>query len=611
MPTPASLQEPAAPDAGATAEPQGPLASRVRIAAALLVALQLLVRGWVLAGRDHYADDFTLLHLADAGAVLSPSYLFHDHDGQFMPGGLLLVGLVERVAPLEWWAAALTVLLMQALASLALLRLLRVVLGDRPLLLVPLTFGLFTPLTLGSTTWWAAALNTLPLQIGLAVFLAEAICLSRTGARRHGVRATLAFAATLLFYLKAVLLPWIGVAVVALVLLRDGERAPLAAAWRRCRSLWTGSLLVTAGWAVAYLLTRDRPAVSGGDAGEVVLTVLTGFRALATAALGGPTGWVNEAPSSPHAQPPLWTVVAGALLLAGACGWTCVHRRGGVLVWGSVVAMAAAGLLLAGAGRSGLGLGDVAPMAGRYYAVEAVLLPLAGALLATLPPRTGAPAPPRGGRPAVALTTVATALFLVVALASTLDHARAWSVDRTGTWLANARESLAAAGSAPLLDQAMPSDVMWTLAAPANRISRTLSPLEDRPPIGDWTPELRVLDADGHLRPAEVVDGPAVAAGPVPSCGWAISPGGGTAVGLAQPLFDWEWTARLDYVADRAGTVTVALTSGDTVRAEVRPGPNTLYVRLVGAGSSLTITTQTRGLGLCVRSGTVGNLAVR
>ena len=74
----------------------------VLLVAGLLILAQLAVRSWVAAGRSYYGDDLRILHLADENSLLSWSYLTYDYDGQFMPGGLLLAGLVERVAPVEW-----------------------------------------------------------------------------------------------------------------------------------------------------------------------------------------------------------------------------------------------------------------------------------------------------------------------------------------------------------------------------------------------------------------------------------------------------------------------------------------------------------------------------
>lgn len=615
---PVSSPEVTAP-AVRTAGGAGPssVARWVRVAALVMVAVQVGIRWRLLAGRDYYSDDFRLLHLADVGSLWSWSYLSTDYDGQFMPGALLLAGIVERVGPLEWWAAATTLVVMQALASLALLRLLRLLLGDRPLLLVPLTFGLFTPLTLGSTTWWAAGLNSLPLQIGLACFLAEAVLLTRTGARRHALRGTLVFALTLPFYVKAVILPWVGFGIVVLLLLRESGRFSPGAALRRASSLWLGSLVVTGVWAVAYLRTRGRDPVNSGGLDGVVETIRAGLRVLAASLFGGPADWSTEPPWTPIAAPQPWAVAAGGGLLLLAFAWTCLRRRGALAVWVLVAAEVTVGLVLAAAARGALGLADVLPLACRYYAAESVVLPVAAALLATMPSRharRGADqqCPPRTPRWAVAATAAATALFCAVALLTTVQYARAWRTDPSGAYLAAARASLAEAGPAPMLDQQLPGDVLWTLFFPSNQLSTALSPLADRPPVEAWTSDLRVLDQDGHLRAAEVEPGVTVLDGPAPGCGWPVAAGADTAVDLSGPILSWEWTARLDYVAARDGWVTVVMaTDGAPVRAPVRAGDHTLFLRITGGGPALRVTAETPDLGLCVDDGAVGDVVLR
>jgi hypothetical protein len=582
----------------------------VRAAAVLMVLTQVVIRWRLVTGRDHYGDDLRLLYLSDQHSLLDPSYLFYDYDGHFMPGGFLLVGVVERLAPLDWSAAAASLVLMQLLASLALLRLLRVLLGDRPLLLVPLAFGLFTPLSLGSLTWWASAVNNMPLQIGATVFLTEAVLLVRTEARRHALLGTGVLAVTYLFYIKTVLVPPLGLAVAVLVLVREGHRRPLLLALRRGWVLWLGAFVVTAAWALAYLGTRTRPAASPGDVDDVLLTIRTGFRVLGASVLGGPSAWSNARPGSPFAPVELRTAVIGGLLVLAVLVWTCVRHRGALLVWAVLLVEIAAGLFLAGVGRGSLGLGAFTPLACRYYALEVVLLPVTAALLLTLPTRRGTR---RTGWPRWAGLPVAaaTAAFVAVALTSTAGHLRAWQVDRTGAWLDAARGSLAAAGPAPLLDQEMPADIVPPLARPNNLVSRLLAPLPDRPVFADWTWDLRLIDDRGVLVPAAVVPGPAVLEGPVPGCGWAIAPDPGTPVALQGPLPAFDWTARLDYTADRDGEIAVALGPGQTVRAPVRQGAGTVYLRLPGEGPTLQVTSLTPGLGACVRSGLVGVVAPR
>lgn len=267
--------------------------------ALLLVAAQLGLRTWVFAQRSFYGDDLHLQLLSDRLPLFSRELLLQDYDGHLMPGSFLVAGLAERAAPLEWWPAAVSLVLLQALASLALLRVLWVLVGDRPVLLVPLTFGLFTPVALGAATWWAAALNSLPLQIGLAWYVAAAVRYAQTGRRRHAVSGTAALAFAFAFYLKAVLLPPIAFVVVVVVLLRDGARHPVAAAVRQARALWAGTAVVVLVWAVTYLLTREHSPVSAGSTDDVVATLTTGLRAIAPAVVGGPWDWVLLDAGSP------------------------------------------------------------------------------------------------------------------------------------------------------------------------------------------------------------------------------------------------------------------------------------------------------------------------
>src|SRR6478609_9439961 len=161
--------------------------------AAALIAVQLVVRA-VLAFRGYfYWDDLILIGRAGTHGLLSPSYLFDDHDGHVMPAAFLVAGAITRLAPLNWIGPAISLVVLQLVASLALLRALYVILGWRPVLLLPLTFALFTPLGLPAFSWWAAALNALPMIAAMAWVCADAILLVRTGNQRYAVTGVIAF----------------------------------------------------------------------------------------------------------------------------------------------------------------------------------------------------------------------------------------------------------------------------------------------------------------------------------------------------------------------------------------------------------------------------------
>ena len=65
---------------------------KVALAAAALIAVQLVIRA-VLAFRGYfYWDDLILVGRAGTHGLLSPSYLFDDHDGHVMPAAFLVAG---------------------------------------------------------------------------------------------------------------------------------------------------------------------------------------------------------------------------------------------------------------------------------------------------------------------------------------------------------------------------------------------------------------------------------------------------------------------------------------------------------------------------------------
>ena len=172
-------------------------------AAVGLIAAQLAVRAVVAFGGYFYWDDLILIGRAGTHPLLSPAYLFDDHDGHVMPGAYLVAGALAKLWPLQWAAPAISLVVLQLLSSCALLRVLWVILGWRPVLLVPLTFALWTPLGLPAFAWWAAALNSLPLCAALSWVCADAILLARTGSRRYAYTATLAYLGGLVFFEKS------------------------------------------------------------------------------------------------------------------------------------------------------------------------------------------------------------------------------------------------------------------------------------------------------------------------------------------------------------------------------------------------------------------------
>src|SRR6202165_693610 len=188
----------------------------VALTAAALIAVQLIIRA-VLAVRGYfYWDDLIVTGRAGTQCLLSPSYLFDDHDGHVMPDAFLIAGGITKLVPLDWIGPAISLVILQLLASLALLRALYVIVGWRPVLLIPLTFALFTPLAVPGFAWWAAALNSLPMLAAMAWVCADAVLLVRTGNQRYAATGLLVYFGGLLFFEKAAVIPFVAFTIAAL-----------------------------------------------------------------------------------------------------------------------------------------------------------------------------------------------------------------------------------------------------------------------------------------------------------------------------------------------------------------------------------------------------------
>ena len=96
----------------------GVSARRVPVIAAALLVAAMVVRGLLAFGGYFYWDDLILVGRAGTTDLVSPAFLFDDHDGHVMPGGFLLGGLITRAAPLVWFWPALSLLALQLLAWL-------------------------------------------------------------------------------------------------------------------------------------------------------------------------------------------------------------------------------------------------------------------------------------------------------------------------------------------------------------------------------------------------------------------------------------------------------------------------------------------------------------
>ncbi|MDJ0106873.1 hypothetical protein QM646_10680, partial [Rhodococcus erythropolis] len=447
---------------------------RVAQLAFVLIGCQLVIRAWVAASNYFYWDDLILMGRGGRFPLFSSELLLYDHDGHFMPAAFFFTGLITRIAPYNWALSATLLVIGQAAASLALLRTLRLVLGWRPALLIPLILYLFVPLTLPSFSWWAAALNALPLQIALAWACGDAIKLYRTGHVRYVFSGTAVFVVSLLFFEKAVLVPFVALAFLVLYLRTQGEGTPIRSAVTKCRRLWTACAAVLAIWIPVYLTTVESPITGNGRSMSTELLHHGTSLGMLPTLLGGPWRWERWIPSPAWADPPTVLVAAAWAALLTTVVMTVRARRGAAWIWAAAALYFLASVVAMTATRSDADTTYELAQTLRYFTDSATVFALAAALILGAPRR-------RPARIPVAVAAGLSALFVVSSLVSTVTFVDIWRENPTRDYLANARMSLSQNQDAPLLEQPVAIEVLLPVAFPNNLASNVLAPLPDRP----------------------------------------------------------------------------------------------------------------------------------
>lgn len=583
--------------------------NRVSAAAVGLIAVHLAVRAVLAFGGYFYWDDLILIGRAGTQGLLSPSFLFDDHDGHVMPAAFLVSGAITRAAPWSWVLPALSLVVLQLLASLALLRALHVILGWRPVLLLPLTFALFTPLAVPGFAWWAAALNSLPMLAALAWVCADAILLVRTGRLRYAVTAVAVYVGGLLFFEKAAVIPFVAFTVAALLAYVTGTPNAVMSVWRRGFRLWVAALAVTAAWVGVYLLVVDQKRWSFDLAMTWDLLARSITHGIVPGLVGGPWDWQRWAPASPWATPHLTVMALGWVALAAAVAVSFARKRRIGPVWAVAVGYAVACQVPIYLMRSSRFTALELAQTLRYLPDLVVVLALLMAVGFCAPNREGV----RwldASRARAALVTGLAVMFVASSLYSTVTFSQIWRDSPVPEYVANARDGLATVAE-PMLDQEVDPLIMQRVAAPENLASHMFALFDQRPEFAESTTSLRMLDRSGRVVDALVTWVRAIRPGPEPNCGYLVQPDFPVRMELDGPLLPADWTAEINYLANSDGSLMMALSEGPEVKVPVRPGLNRVFVRLPGAGDAIKVSASTAALSVCISPGPVGFVAPR
>lgn len=598
----------------------------VLLVASMLIVTQLVLRGWVAASGFFYWDDFLLIGRVSSQPVLSAELLLTSHDGHVMPLAMVLTWLVTEVAPLNWTVAVVVLVASQVLASLAMLRLLVVLLGFRARILGPLAFYLFVPLSVPAFAWWAAAVNALPLQIALAWVSADAVRLVRTGRRGYAVSGAVVFAVALLFFEKAVVVLPVAFAVTVLAAHVPGGSVRDAA--RRGAALWTAGGAVLLAWSACFLLVIQRPRGLSAPEHPGSLWSSALSDGLVPALFGGPWRWERWQPATPWADAPGVLVVLSWILLILFAVWTIRGHSRVAAVWlctvaYAVVTIAPVVLLRDGPSTAGILLQSI-----RYFADFAVVATIALALIGSAHRRRRPSSREAPNRP-VRLTRASNLLdefawrrredsgrqlagvavivaFIASSVYSTITFTRSWEPSPARTYVSGVRAVLPGAADAPLLPQEVPWNVLNPLAFPENMTDRVFAPIATPGTFALSTPRLRMITDEGTVVDAQVWWNRAIVEGPEPRCGYRVHGTTGTNLPLDGPMQIRDWTAQVNYNAERDGRIALSFEGETETIADVRAGLNTVFVRLLGGGDTLRIRSLDERQSLCIGAGPVG-----
>ncbi|MEJ7633455.1 hypothetical protein [Aeromicrobium sp.] len=588
-----------------------PIAARrvVTAAALMLIAVQVVLRGWAVSSGWFFGDDFTFL--ADAGrGEADLGWLFHRHDFQRMPLGFVLVLLVDLAGPFAWWAAAAELLAFQAAAGLACWWMLRMWFGDRLRILVPLTIYLFSAITVPSLMWWAAGLNSLMVQPFVFLAIGLHVLLLRTRRKRYAIGVTLCLVVALLFFVKALLIvPMLAIITVCYA----AEGSVPRRIWSslvRFRFAWVAYAVPSAIYLAAYFATSP-PAPPRGDVDYSGLAERFVVTNLSTALFGGPWRWMSiggESGPRQLADPPQAAVIGCLLILGGVVVALMMRHRGVLTPLWFVVPYVAFTVGLLAYGRAGV-YGRVTSAEVRYWSDFMPFLTLAVGL--ALMPVRGLPdvlrersASPFAARTSTTIAGVYLTAFVLGSIVSTVTYVQPWHKDyEARRYLTTARQGLEA-GSAPveLADQPVPGTVVPALIFPYNLPSRVLSPIRQTFTTPDIATDLAILDETGAVVPG--VATPDIAVSPRELARCLVGGGGTQQIELGSATFDFPFWLSMTYRSDTSDDIGVTV---GTTRYEgrVESGSHILSLRTTGSIDRVTLDLPA-GARVCVEALHVG-----
>ncbi len=590
------------------------------LAAIALIAGQLWWKAHLLTQFYFRQDDFEIMDHA-LSSRFSLGFLFSINGGQgrLTPGDLGVTWVMVRLSLYDWTLASIFTIALLAAAGFAMLRVLWLIFGKRPAILIPLAIYLFSPLTLPGLSFWATTMLWLPLQVSILMALGSHMKYLRSGRFGHAIAAAAWLAVGMLFDEQGMLVPLLVFAVTAGYFVPGGwlraAREAIATYWQA----WVlyGVLMVS--YIVLFVIelqsSTQQPHRPGLFSGVLALISTMSRVSFVSAAFGGPWSWYSPGGDYGYAvetTPATQICWALAIIVIGLSLW---YRRHALRAWLILVCW----LLLA----------DLGPVViARVSAISATLLGLdlhyladAAPILAlclglAFWPVIGEERPYRSATPSRRLLTPVSCVAVGCFLASSIWTGNLYLKDTSSavprSYIATARVALAEAHPGTVIvPGTTPSNVMFGgYLGSAAQTSRVLGPLAPSSSRIRFTTQpkglisnLMIFDSLGRLLPAVEI-GTVSARPPTKRGCWPIGPA--TTIPLTGSVFDYGWIVQLFY-AGPATTAQLRFGSG-TSNVLLPAGKHDVYIPVTGAGNDVQLRRLSGGPTACVSSLTVGLL---
>lgn len=588
-----------------------PVGRWVTVAALVLVVAQLALRAHWVSQSWFYSDDY--LFLGDVGhGDDDAAWYFRFHFSHFMPLSFVLVKLATLVGPFSWAAAAVQIIVMQLGASLAAWWMLRVVFGNRPGILLPLTFYLFSALTIPSVMWWAVAINQLPHQIAVFGAIGAHVLYLR---HRH-TRYIVLTAAFLLLgystYTKTMLLPVVLVMFTLTYFARGNLFQRITMSARRDWKAWLvhGGMLVA--YVVAYVVRQPPGAAVDFKGDPIGLGFDTIAIGLVPAMVGGPLRWVDWTFPVTVALPSELLIISAWVVLAAVIGFLALTRTKVLRALLIPAVYLTISIVLIYVGRFYI-INFLGPFYisrhMQYLADTAAIVTLTIGLMCFHVPGSVESSQRRTkplltiGLPRVVVAGLG-ALILTGYVVSSSRFAEPWTSDFPQRQFFEKATAAIEKEKPVLADQAIPGIGISLFLYPHNLPQIAFSPIADSFTVKSIGNDLQVLRDDATIANATVDGGVRTARDPSLPCAYRVS-GKQRSIPLV-PVVNFPLWIGIDYVASSAGSVPVQF--GDrSVVAPVEEGRHTLFISASADYDSITLHPQP-GQEICVSAVRVGDL---